>query len=267
MAKKGARIIIAGRNESKCREAIKKLQSESGGSLDLDYVQLDLKSLKSAKVAGLAIVAKEKKLSGIILNAGIMATPYELTDDGVEAQFQVNHLAHFVLVRELMELLESSGKVSFGLSSTRQCDRSEYRLTSLYDRQADGKPARVISLSSFAHNFFSLYPFASPKFTSLADVNRAYDPLGYIRYSQAKLANILFVRELNKRAKNVRAVAVHPGFVASSLYEAQPLLRPFVGTFISVDEGAFSSLWAATSSELDEKDLWFVMPHSVIIND
>ena len=116
----------------------------------------------------------------------------------------------------------------------------------------------MISLSSFAHNFFSFYPFASPKFTSLADVNRSYDPLGYIRYSQAKLANILFVRELNKRATNVRAVAIHPGFVASSLYEAQPLLRPFVGTFINVEEGAYSTLYAATSPELDEKDLWSV---------
>ena len=112
LAKKGARIVIAGRNDTKCREAIKKLQSENGDSLDLDYVKLDLKSLKSAKEAGKAIVAKEKRLAGIILNAGIMATPYELTEDGVEAQFQVNHLAHFVLVHEILGLLELSGKVS-----------------------------------------------------------------------------------------------------------------------------------------------------------
>lgn len=61
---------------------------------------------------------------------------------------------------------------------------------------------------------FSLYPFSSPDFTSLAAVNRKYDGSGYIRYSQAKLSGILFSREFNKRfGKNVRSLSVHPGFV------------------------------------------------------
>lgn len=101
--------------------------------------------------------------------------------------------------------------------------------------QATGHTSRVVNLSSFAHNFvshllpcqrsspsqptvrlflapnspfsrltlaqISVFPFASPSFASLEDVNRSFEPTGWIRYSQAKLSAILFSRELNKRVK------------------------------------------------------------------
>lgn len=54
----------------------------------------------------------------------------------------------------------------------------------------------------------------------------------------------------------VSGIAVHPGFVASGLYDHQTLFLPLTATFITVDEGALSSLWAATSPEIDEKKLF-----------
>lgn len=121
-------------------------------------------------------------------------------------------------------------------------------------------------------------------------MNRKFDGAGYIRYSQAKLSGILFSREFNKRfGKNVRSLSVHPGFVvrlrfsnsfdskelgrfdrsradstssfcaqASALYEKQAMIKPFLSSFITIDEGAISSLYAATSPEVEEKNLWCV---------
>lgn len=82
--------------------------------------------------------------------------------------------------------------------------------------------------------------------------------MGYIRYSQAKLCAILFSRELNRRCKAVRSIAIHPGFVRSGLYDHQMMLKWLTFTFISTEEGAISSLYAATSPEVEEKDLWYV---------
>jgi NAD(P)-dependent dehydrogenase (short-subunit alcohol dehydrogenase family) len=80
----------------------------------------------------------------------------------------------------------------------------------------------------------------------------------YMRYSQAKLAAVLFSRELNKRypSDEIRSAAVHPGFVASNLYQATPLrpLAPYI--FIKTSEGALSTLRVATSPEVEEKNTW-----------
>lgn len=162
-----------------------------------------------------------------------MATSYTLTEDGVEEQFQVNHLSHHLLITKLLPLLESTAK-------------------------STGNISRVVCLSSFAHNFISLTPF-TVKFDSLDSVNRSFGAVGgsYLRYSQAKLANILFVRELNKKSSLVQGVAVHPGFVNSSLYASQFGMTAIAAQlFITVEEGAYSSLYAATSPEIVTKNLW-----------
>lgn len=118
---------IASRTASKVQEAIK-----ANPGLALEFVEVNLSDLKSVKRAG-ATLAKLPRLDGIVLNAGVMATPYRLTADGVEEQFQINHLAHFALVQSLMPLLEKTGA------------------------GVRGKPARIVALSSFAHNFVSRF--------------------------------------------------------------------------------------------------------------
>ncbi|SCV67578.1 BQ2448_5189 [Microbotryum intermedium] len=197
----------------------------------LGYVKLDLASLKQTAAAADEVLAIEQRLDGLINNAGIMAVPYELTEDGVERQFQVNHLSHLLFTVKLLPMLEKTG-------------------------EANGHPAQVINLSSFAHNFISVYSAASPSYMDLATVNRRFEPTGFIRYSQAKLAAILFLREFNKRVcPNVRSLTVHPGFLKSDLYKSW-YLKPFVGIFIPLERGAWLSIYAALDPEVEEKDLW-----------
>ena len=94
----------------------------------LDFVKLDLSLLKSAKEASAALISREDRIDGVVCNAGVMASPFELTADGIESQFQVNHLSHWLFVQGIMPLLEKTAKET-------------------------GHTSRVVNLSSFAHNF------------------------------------------------------------------------------------------------------------------
>lgn len=127
-----------------------------------------------------------------------------------------------------------------------------------------GRPSRVVNVSSFAHNFISLYPFASLSFSSKRDINRSYGSK-WIRYSVSKLSNVYFANELNHRVKSgrVRALSVHPGFVRSSLYDENPVPSFAQKVFIDPDEGAYSSVFAVADPDVDDKNLWCVFsPHS-----
>jgi NAD(P)-dependent dehydrogenase (short-subunit alcohol dehydrogenase family) len=180
-------VYIASRTATKVEEAIKALVEEQPAlSPLLHHLQLDLASLKSCDAAATTFKTKETRLDGIVANAGIMAVPYELTEDGVETQFQTNHLGHWLFALKLRDLMAKTG-------------------------EARGSPARLVNLSSFAHNFVSpspsldprtvntsweqiltpsmtqitVYPFAKPEFDSLTKVNRSFDPLGESQISSA----------------------------------------------------------------------------------
>ncbi|KAL8292114.1 hypothetical protein RQP46_001580 [Phenoliferia psychrophenolica] len=264
LALAGATVYIASRSAPKVKSAKQELVAEHPELASrLKFLEIDLASLKSAKHAGEEFLTRSKRLDGVVCNAGVMVVPYQLTDDGIEQSFQVNHLSHWVLVQTLLPLLQKTG-------------------------QENGHPTRVINLSSFAHNFvsiqrqaprladsltsatvsqFSWNPFASPSFTSIQDVNRKYDGPGWIRYSQAKLAAILFARELNKRCgPDVQSIPVHPGFVHSGLYDHMAFARPFLGLLIPVDDGVISTLYALTSLEVEERKLWgsYLVPHAKV---
>lgn len=80
LARSGARVIIASRTPSKVEEAIKQLTEEDAGFANrLSFVQLDLSRLSSAKEAAAAVLQREDRLDGVVCNAGVMASPYELT--------------------------------------------------------------------------------------------------------------------------------------------------------------------------------------------
>ncbi|BGP18279.1 hypothetical protein JCM10213_007910 [Rhodosporidiobolus nylandii] len=234
LALSGARVLIASRTRSKVEQAIEQLVKDHGEELRsrLAYVELDLASLKQVVKAGEEVLKTEERLDGVVCNAGIMGLPYQLTEDGVEQQFQVNYLGHWLLVQKLLPLLEKTADLT-------------------------GHTSRVVNVSSFAHNFVSLYPFAMLSYASKADINCSYySP--WIRYSVGKLSQIYGARELNRRVTSgkVKALSVHPGFVASNLYEAHPLARPALKYFIDINEGAYSSVYAVADPEVEEKQIW-----------
>ncbi len=183
---------------------------------DLDIVALDLGDLASVRQAA-EVVAAEPRLDGLLNNAGIMRVPYRLTKDGFESQFGVNHLGHFALTGLLLPTLE----------------------------QTPG--SRIVVTSSVGHRSGQI---------TFDDINASerYHPME--RYYMSKLANLLFMYELDRRlrAKGSPTIAlgVHPGVSNTDLARYMPritriLLAPLMFLLSSPAEGAWSTLLGATA--------------------
>jgi len=165
-------------------------------------------------------------LHGLILNAGIMATPLGHTVDGFEQQFGVDHLGHFLLARDLLPRLVESA------------------------------PARVVVLSSAGHRMGDV------DFDDVNFEHRDYEP--FLAYGAAKTCNVLHAVEIDKRYrdKGVRAFAVHPGVIHTELgrYMTEETMAslisrlsesPAVMAWKTPEQGAATSVWAATSPLLE----------------
>jgi hypothetical protein len=116
----GATVVMAARDRAKNESAAAGIRS-AHPSARLEILDVDLGSLDSVRSAMRGFVAAGGPLHGVVANAGIMATPFALSADGFESQFAVDHLGHFLLVRELLPML------------------------------ADSAPARVVCVSSAGH--------------------------------------------------------------------------------------------------------------------
>jgi NAD(P)-dependent dehydrogenase (short-subunit alcohol dehydrogenase family) len=154
------------------------------------------------------------RLDVLVSNAGVFSARRRLSDDGLELTFAVNHLAPFVLVRGLLGLLRQSA------------------------------PARVVVVASGAHRRGTI---------DFDDLQAEHGYGGWRAYSQSKLANVLFARELARRvpAREVTANALHPGVVATKL-----LLRGIVPGWlarpwtVTPAEGARTSVFVASATEV-----------------
>lgn len=254
LARKNAKVYMASRNRTKAEEAIQKLKAElkknktSAGADSNDdstahepfveFLEFDLAKVASGKAAAEAFLGKEERLDMLINNAGIMATPYELSADGIELQ-ACNGTGHFGLTIPLLPVLKKTDA-------------------------EPGSQVRIVNLSSIAHRTSA----SNPDFSSLDALNRKYGST-WIRYGNSKLSNILFNNELQRRLEgtNIHCLAVHPGVVDTDLFrglgESFPLLKPFLGiksifrgtVLISPEQGALTQLYAATSPDVSEKQL------------
>ena len=192
-------------------------------------MQLDLGSLSSIRRFAEEFKSKGLPLHILINNAGLMNTPKGTTVDGFETQFGTNHLGHFLLTNLLLDTMKSSA------------------------------PAKIINLSSVAYKFgiqTSIYkPNTIPAKMNWDDLMLDNHYKGFTAYSQSKLANILFTKELARRLEgtDITVNAVHPGFVTTEIGRHTAglfLLKPF-GWLISrtPDEGAKTTLWVALEAE------------------
>ncbi|KDO21035.1 hypothetical protein SPRG_13964 [Saprolegnia parasitica CBS 223.65] len=186
LAAKGATVVIACRSASKGDAAVASIVAAQPDA-KVSFLPLDLASLASIKAFATAFEAQHDALHVLINNAGVMACPKAPTTDGFETQFGVNHIGHFYLTKLLLPTLVKTGTPS--------------------------APARVINLASLAQ-----YLFAPEQGILFDDINgdKYYHP--WERYGHAKLANVLFAKELNKRyaSQNVISVSLHPGSIPSS---------------------------------------------------
>lgn len=95
-AKRGARVILACRNERKAIDVVRKIKEQTNND-NVVYKIMDLASFKSVRLFATNIKATEKRLDILVNNAGVGALPNELTEDGLPPAMQINYLSHFLL--------------------------------------------------------------------------------------------------------------------------------------------------------------------------
>lgn len=223
LIKAGANVLVPARNVNAAREAL--------GSLPAEVDQMDLADPKSVDAFAERFLASGRPLKWLINNAGVMALPTLIRDGrGIEAQLATNHVGHFQLTSRLWPALQ----------------------------KANG--ARIVSLSSRGHRRDHFH-FEDPGFE-----RRSYGK--WEAYGQSKTANVLFAVEADARgeADQIRAFAVHPGGILTPL-QRHLTTEDFVkmgielkdgkpaqsANFKSPEQGAATTVWAATSPRLEGK--------------
>jgi NAD(P)-dependent dehydrogenase (short-subunit alcohol dehydrogenase family) len=215
LAAAGARVIVPARDLAKARRSIGELANVTIAEMDLGV---------PATIDAFANQFGDRALDLLINNAGIMAAPLSRDARGLESQLAVNHVGHFQLFTRLVPAL----------------------------RRANG--ARVIALSSRGH-VRSAFDFEDPSFE-----HRPYDKM--VAYGQSKTANVLFAVEADRRYQNdgIRAFALHPGAILETDLgrsfdpeEAKIVVERArrIGSFKTVEQGAATTVFCATSPLLD----------------
>ena len=181
LAREGMRIIALGRDDARIANAAKDLGAEG---LTAQWVNADLSSIAQTHAAAARIAEMTDRIDILVNNAGGLLDTRHVTADGLEAMFQVNHLAPYILTRDLLPQLKRSSA------------------------------PHVITVSSIGHSMIDDLHWD--------DLQMEISFLPIAAYAQSKLANILFTRELAARHKadGIVASAVHPGLVASRFPES-----------------------------------------------
>ncbi|MDB5985143.1 MAG: family oxidoreductase [Nevskia sp.] len=219
LARQGWRVIVVVRKHTRGEAARDEIRAAAGVGARVDLVPCDLSSLAQVRRAARAITTLTDRVHVLVNNAGGLADGYHLTEDGFESTFAANHLGHFLLTQLLMPLLERAA------------------------------PARIVNVSSVAHSFVKDMRWDDLQMQRGFIVLRAY--------GQAKLANILHVRELARRLppQRVTANAAHPGAVHSRfgthgsgwMRAIDRVTRHFM---LSPERGADTIVWLATDPAL-----------------
>ena len=219
LARRGAEVVMAARNVQKLTAAVEDLHRAVPAATVMP-LRLDLADQSCVRRAAQEAAAYGP-LHLLVNNAGVMAPPYQRTVDGFELQMATNHLGHFALTGLLLPQLVASGD------------------------------ARVVSVSSEGHRMARSAPLGDPRRQQGA----------YRRwpvYGQTKLANLLFVLELDRRAREaglpLKALAAHPGLSATGLMRSgrggrrgRILDAAFMAAGQPPEMGALPILMAATA--------------------
>jgi NAD(P)-dependent dehydrogenase (short-subunit alcohol dehydrogenase family) len=225
LARKGAHVVMAARDQTKAAAARASIRDEIPDA-SLELQPLDLASLASVREAAATILAHHQRVDILVNNAGLMAVPEQRSEDGFEMQFAVNHLGHFALTALLLPALLARDD------------------------------ARVVSVTSTGRHGGSAVDPANPHLAG------RYDP--WRAYGQSKLANVHFAVELDRRFRAAglpaRSIVVHPGFTNTDLQarsvretgggRSQRLFRAAVQRFgMTPAQGALPLLRAATDPD------------------
>ncbi len=231
LAKHGATVVLACRDTGKGQRAAEQIRAVASGAV-VQVAALDLSSLDSIRQFVGGFAAAHDRLDALVNNAGVMALPYRRTTDGFEMQLGTNHLGHFALTGLLLpSLLARPGARVVTVSST------------------EGARGRM----------------------SFDDLQGEHNYKPWDAYRQSKLANLLFMLQLDRLARarglDLVSVGAHPGYAATNLQGAGPRMtgNRWMGAAMalanrlfaqSAGRGALPELYAATASEVRGGDYY-----------
>lgn len=217
LAGMGARLVLVARDKTRGEATLARLR-HAGPSAGHSIHYADLSRLSEMKRVAAEIAAAEPRIDVLINNAGAMFGSRQVTEDGLERTFALNHMAYFVLTQGLREGLVASA------------------------------PARIINTASDAHEGKKLH---------LDDLQSARGYRGFNVYGISKLCNILFTRELARRLSGtgVTANCLHPGFVATRFGDQSGgmfsvVVRVAKRFALSPQQGADTLVYLASSPEV-----------------
>ena len=197
LARKGARVVLAGRTPAKLDEAATAIR-EQVPEAALERLVVDLADLGSVRRAA-DDAARLGPIHVLVNNAGVMGTAYHRTPDGLEQQLATNHYGPFLLTGLLLPQLLAGGEAS--------------------DKAGDTRDARVVAVSSQFHRIARRAPLDDPRDTGGRGRGRRHRR--WATYGETKLANLLLTYELDRRARRaglpLKALAAHPGFAGTHL--------------------------------------------------
>jgi retinol dehydrogenase 12 len=218
LARQGATTILVARNPTRGAATVERIRQGTGNP-QVEVLLADLSAQAEIRRLAREVQSRYPRLDVLVNNAGALFSGREVSADGIEMTWALNHLAYFLLTTLLLDTLRASA------------------------------PARVVNVSSDAHRHARL---------RFDDLQGQQDYGGWRAYAQSKLANVLFTYELARRlaGTGVAANAVHPGFVATNfarqnrsltalLFRA---LQPVVA--LSPEQGAETVIYLATAPEV-----------------
>lgn len=213
----GAKVIMLCRSEKRGTEALEKLSSEK--YRDLELILCDLGNYDSIRAFANIVRRGYDHIDILVNNAGFISLDRQETGEGLERQFGINHIGHFLLTMSLLDLM--------------------------------GEGGRIVNVASGAHKTGKIH---------FDDINLTKDFNVIKAYSQSKLANVLFTRELARRVKD-RGITVnccHPGAVATNIgidrdtgfgKTVTRLLKPF---FQTPEQGARTAIFLASDDSVSD---------------
>jgi len=218
LAKMGATVVIVGRNAPKTAQVVKEIRAINGNN-KVDSLPADLSSQQAVRQLAEEFKRRYQHLHVLLNNAGAAFMKRELSVDGIEMTFALNHLAYFLLTNLLLDTLKASA------------------------------PARIINVSSGAHTSGKI------EFDDLQG-ERMY---GFAAYPNAKLATILFTVELARRLEgaSVTVNALHPGITATGFGKNNGRVMATLVTIIAPlfmrpsAKGAQTSIYLASSPTVE----------------
>jgi NAD(P)-dependent dehydrogenase (short-subunit alcohol dehydrogenase family) len=215
LAASGEHVVIVGRSDIRTRIAAAQIKAVAGNDATVETLLADLSSQRSVRRLAQELHDRYSVLDVLVNNAGAMYTARQLSEDGIELTWAVNHLAPFLLTTLLLGRLKAS------------------------------PAARIVTTASDAH-IGARIPFD--------DLNAERSYRGFRRYKESKLANILFTKELARRldGTGVTACCFHPGLVATGINRNNGILMSLGMTLITPvartpKQGARTLVWLATA--------------------